>query len=155
MKKLMTICFLTREVNGKTLVCLAEKKRGFREGKINGYGGKLKKGESPQECIIRETKEEAGVLLTSPTSRGKIVFNDPGIAHECHIYIAQKWRGSIKETEEMKPDWYPINKIPFKKMGEADSIWIPPVLKGKKVKAAFYYDQNNFMYKIDLKFLGE
>lgn len=150
MKKVMTICFLVKGDGKSKLVCLAEKKRGFRVGKINGFGGKIENGETLEECALRETREESGVIPKSIAKYAEIYFYDPGLTHECHVYVITDWEGDPAETEEMLPAWYPVEQIPFERMGQADPLWIPPVLQGHKVVANFHYDENNTMYKTEV-----
>ena len=57
-------------------VLLIRKKRGHGAGKLNGPGGKLDAGETPVECVIRETEEEVGIRLTSPQLLGRFRFVD-------------------------------------------------------------------------------
>jgi len=140
----MTICFLIKE--GK-YVCLAEKKRGFRQGKINGYGGKVEPGETVDEAAVREVLEESGLLNVQIIKKGIVNFVDPEVTHICHIYIAQNWEGEVQETDEMKPEWYEIDKIPFDRMGPADKTWVPHVLQGHNIQANFYYDKDNTITK--------
>jgi len=152
----MTICFLLRTAeDGSRLVCLAKKKRGFREGKINGYGGKLEAEETLLECALRETQEEAGIKPINLDKVAEVFFHDPGLTHECHVFVCNQWEGEPTETEEMLPDWYPVEEIPFERMGQADSLWIPPVLRGRRVRASFYYTEENEMFDPSVEPLGE
>lgn len=147
MIKVMTICFLIKGEGQSKTVCLAEKKRGYRVGKINGYGGKQEEGETLEECAIRETIEESGVIPKSIQKHAEIRFYDPELTHECHVYVINEWEGEVVETEEMRPEWHAINAIPFDRMGQADPLWIPQVLQGKRVKAEFFYDAENIMHE--------
>ena len=54
-----TLCLLKKDNS----ILLAMKKRGFGSGKYNGIGGKIEKGETPDEAMIRETKEEIKVAF--------------------------------------------------------------------------------------------
>jgi len=152
----MTICFLTKiDRWGIRWVCLAEKKRGFRAGKVSGYGGKLEDNESLEECAIRETREEAGVAIRSLRKVAEVAFCDPGIVHECHVYLTEEWEGCPTETEEMLPHWYRLDALPFHEMGQADPLWVPFVLNGERLRASFCYDENNRMFEKAIIFLGE
>ena len=70
---LTTICYI--EKDGKTLMLYRNKKKNdVHEGKYVGIGGKFELGETPEECIIREIKEETGLtclLYTSPSPRDR------------------------------------------------------------------------------------
>lgn len=152
--KKMTICFLVKQDSeGNALVCLAKKKRGYRVGKINGYGGKQELGETLEETAYRELIEESGVKKAKLNKVAKIDFCDPDLTHECHVYLSNSWEGAPVETEEMTPEWHPITKIPFDRMGAADPHWIPHVLEGKLVHAVFHYNDANIMTKVDVRIL--
>lgn len=154
MKKIMTICFLLKkDSDGVQWVCLAEKKRGFRMGKLNGYGGKLEPGETPLDAAVRETQEESLVEVASADliKVGKITYYDNGPIYECHIFLTFKWRSEPIETEEMNPSWYPVTNIPFDRMGKTDHMWIPQVLTNNYVEAAFNFDKTNKLSSYEIK----
>ena len=76
MRKILTLCI----VHQHTKVLLGMKKRGFGAGRWNGFGGKLEEGESIEESIKREIKEEAGIDINDLNKIGIIEFefeNDP------------------------------------------------------------------------------
>jgi 8-oxo-dGTP pyrophosphatase MutT (NUDIX family) len=135
-----TLCFLIKDRH----VSLGMKKRGFGSGKWNGFGGKLKDGEDAKVAATREIKEEAGVdiMLDDLKEAGTLEFhfqNNPGWDNLCHIFIAAKWSGDPSESEEMRPQWYAISKLPFESMWVDDPHWVPLVLAGKKIKGRFLF----------------
>ena len=137
-----TLCFLRKG----NKILLAEKQRGFGQGKLNGVGGKLEKGETPEQAMIRETKEEIFVTPTKFDKVGEIEFDEfyKGAKTKLlmHIYFIYKWSGEPKESEEMKPSWFDVDKIPYNRMFPDDPHWLPIVLKGEKIKAYFDFDEN-------------
>lgn len=155
MKRLMTICFLVRTAeDGTKLVCLAEKRRGFRQGKINGYGGKVEEGETIEACAIRETTDESSVTPMQIRKVAEVRYHDPGLTHECHVFICDQWEGEPKHTEEMvSPTWYRPDEIPFERMDQADPLWILPVLRGERIRANFFYDENDRMFNSTIQAL--
>ncbi|MDP2874377.1 MAG: 8-oxo-dGTP diphosphatase [bacterium] len=144
----MTICFLVRSAeDGTKLVCLAEKRRGFRQGKLNGYGGKLEEGETIEACALRETTDESGISPLQIRKVGEVYFHDPDLIHECHVFVCEQWEGEPVDTDEMVlPHWYRLEEIPFERMGQADPLWIPRVLNGERIRAKFYFDEDNRMF---------
>ena len=146
-----TLCLLKQDNN----ILLAVKKRGFGEGKYNGVGGKLEKGETPEEAMIRECREEVGVIPTNYEKVGYILFDEffKGQPEQVafHLYIATEWEGTISESDEMKPEWFTINQIPYDKMFPDDKYWLPLILEGKKINAYFKFDEdwNIISSKID------
>ncbi len=68
-----TLCYV--RTGGRTLMLHRNKKAGdIHRGKYNGLGGKLETGESPEECVKREVREESGLTLRDPRLRGVLTF---------------------------------------------------------------------------------
>ena len=136
-----TLCLLKKE----NKILLAMKKRGFGEGKYNGVGGKIEKGETPEEAMIRETKEEIAVVPTKFEKVGFIDFDEyyKGKKQRVsfNLYFVKEWTGEPTESEEMKPKWFDIRNIPYDKMFPDDKYWLPLILEGKKIKAYFDFDE--------------
>lgn len=149
----VTLCYLINRESSK--VILALKKRGFGVGKLNGVGGKLKEGESIEEAMLRETKEEINVELTSYRKVATINFYfggtkpNPDFNQRVHVYIGDEWNGTPSESEEMKPEWFDTDSIPLDMMWDDDKYWLPYVLKGKTVDASFLFGDSNKV--IDMK----
>lgn len=135
--KKYTNCFLVRD----NKICLAMKKRGFGVGLWNGSGGKIYEGESPEMTNKREVSEELGVDLIDFEKVGEITWflKKEEKTVICYVFLATKWIGQPKETEEMKPEWFDLEKIPYSKMWDSDILWLPLIVSGKKIKALFSY----------------
>src|SRR3989338_581816 len=138
-----TLCFLVKE----NKVLLAMKKRGFGAGKWNGVGGKVSDNEEIKDATVREANEEIGVSINPADlkSRGSIKFSfdgKPDWNQEVHIFITEKWEGEPAESEEMKPQWYDNDNLPFEDMWLDDPYWMPKVLAGKKVEGEFFFNNN-------------
>ena len=116
-------------------VLLGLKKRGFGQGKLNGFGGKLEKGESLEESAVRELREECG--LTADAShlnwRGCLtyLYDTKPKAMEVNVFDLQVWKGEPEETEEMKPAWYAHEDIPLDNMWADDAYWLLQYLDGQ------------------------
>src|SRR3989338_3154367 len=148
-----TLSFLIKD-NG---VCLAMKKRGFGVGKGNGVGGKGADGETVVAAASRETEEEIGVRVLPEELEPKAVlrfyFNEkPEWNQEVHVFVAHRWDGEPQETEEMRPQWYRHDALPFSEMWIDDPHWLPNVLAGKKLEADFYFNNDGAeLDKIDVR----
>jgi len=148
--KTTTLCFLIKENSGNTEVCLAKKKRGGAKGKWNGFGGKVGdkvKGETIREGLIREGKEEFGIEVENPTkiAEVKFTFDDSKNAFDnyCHVFLSTEWKGDPTESEEMAPDWFALEKIPWNKMWESDVVYLKPLLtENKFLKAEIVFINN-------------
>ena len=123
------------------------KKRGHGVGMWNGTGGKPLENESLDATAKRETLEEIGVTLTNLKRVAKIEFKDlpSGSSHFATAYISTEWVGEPIETEEMRPEWFEADKLPFDQMWSADKIWIPEILAGKRIKAVFAYSEGDIL----------
>jgi len=147
-----TVVFLVKE--GKVL--LGQRQRSSLGHLLwAGIGGKVEKGESIKEAAIREVKEEVGVDIQEENLKemGEVFFefpNKPKWSQKVAIFIAKRWQGEPKESEEIKPAWFPIDNMPFEYMWPDAQFWIPLVLKNKTIKAHFVYDDSN----VNLKKLG-
>ena len=143
MKQIQTTLLILRK---EKQILLAMKKRGFGEGKFNGVGGKIHPNETPEEAMIRETEEEIFITPTEYEKVGVMEFMETykGVRENLvfHLFVATKWTGEPKESDEMKPEWFDIDKIPYDKMFEDDRYWLPLVLEGKKVNGFFEFDDN-------------
>ncbi len=136
-----TNCFLLR-ADGKVL--LSMKKRGFGVGNWNGSGGKVQEGESVEEAAVREVSEEIGVTLATKDLEKVYELNyiktdDPQWGMFVHGFIVRTWSGEPTESEEMKPAWFDLDKIPYDKTWADTRHWLLKVLAGEKVKGDFIY----------------
>lgn len=131
--------------NGKIL--LGMKKRGFGKGKWNGFGGKVEvdKGETIEEAMIREYLEECRVEIKRYEKVGVIdfIFKDNPEILRVHIFKVLEYSGEPSETEEMKPQWFNLDEIPYDEMWQDDKIWMPMFLSGKKFHGWAYFDNSD------------
>ncbi len=141
MKKILTLCLICQD----SKILLGMKKRGFGEGRWNGFGGKVEEKESIEQAAKREIKEESGIEVQNLNKVGVLDFQfrgDPEVL-EVHIFKSDDFLGEPKETEEMKPQWFYSDQIPFGKMWPDDIYWFPLFFKGKKFKGRFLFDEND------------
>jgi len=140
MKKLkLTLCIIHQHPK----ILLGMKKRGFGAGRWNGFGGKIEGDETIEESVKRELKEEAGIDALEMNKVGILDFefeNNPEV-REVHVFSVLKFKGEPQESEEMKPQWFYMDEIPFHQMWSSDLHWFPLFLKGKKFKGKFVFDR--------------
>jgi 8-oxo-dGTP pyrophosphatase MutT (NUDIX family) len=134
------------------------KKRGFGQGLWNGVGGKANPGEAIEDTAKRECQEE---IIATPKNLTKIAvlnfYSPPEKAQDNqqgHVFITRQWVGEPTETEEMRPQWFPINDIPFQLMWPGDKYWLPLVLKSKKFEADFFFDNNDQLINHEIRYLN-
>lgn len=121
---------------------LGMKKRGFAEGRWNGFGGKLLPGESKEAAAKRETEEECGITITNMVVVGVMDFEyqSKDKVMEVSIFKINSFTGEPRESEEMKPQWFDVDKLPYNQMWPDDQYWLPYFLRGEKFKGNFIYD---------------
>ena len=131
------LTFIRRD--GQLLLIL--KKRGLGNGKFNAPGGRLERGETPEQAAARETREETGLTPTGlcPAGRLDFAFTD-GYSLRCHVFTASGCTGILTETDEASPFWCSEADIPYGKMWSDDRLWIPLMLDGTPFHAAFIFD---------------
>ena len=157
------MCLLIKEnQEGKELL-LAMKKRGFGIGKWNGVGGKLdpEKGDKNiLDVAIREAREELGVKIKDPEKVALLSFYFPYVPdkewdQDVHVFLVKEWEGEPAETEEMAPEWFKEEDIPFDNMWSDDKLWLPQVLNGKKLKAEFFFKEGEIIDTHRMEFFEE
>ncbi len=120
--------------------------RGISKGKWNGPGGKFEKGETPEQCAIRETYEETGITMRSPFFHGKLYFFMEGrrkLAIEGYLFSTRRFYGRVRPSEEGEVKWFGVNSLPSSRMWDDDKYWFDLMLKRKKFDAYIYYDKKN------------
>ena len=129
-------------------VLLIVKKRGLGAGKINAPGGRIQPGETPLHAAVRETDEEVGLtpLHLHPNGILRFAFTN-GYNLQCHVFTAPSYIGKLKETDEATPFWCKERDIPYPRMWKDDCYWLPKVLKGQTVDAAFIFDDDVMLWR--------
>ena len=148
MKKILTLCVIHKHPK----ILLGMKKRGFGAGRWNGFGGKLNTEETIEDAARREIKEEAGIEMNELDKVGIIDFEFKGNPEllEVHIFKGGEFSGQPVESEEMKPQWFDIDKIPFNEMWPDDIYWMPLFLSGKKFKGKFLFGKSDVILEKEL-----
>ncbi len=113
-------------------VLLIEKKRGLGAGKINGPGGRVDPGESPQAAAVREFEEELRSRPTDVTKHGEVWFHVlGGPAIRIHVFRGADVTVEPRETAEAVPLWAPVDAVPYDRMWEDDRHWFPLLVAGR------------------------
>lgn len=135
-----TLCYV--QSNGKTLMLHRTKKdKDIHEGKWNGLGGKMEPGETPEECVIREVKEESGLRLKNPGLRGILTF--PGFDGEndwvVFLFVANDFSGKTVESDEGSLGWIPNKDLTALPLWEGDKYFLEWLEQKRFFSAKFVY----------------
>ncbi len=123
--KLTTLCYIEKD-DEYLMIHRIKKKHDVNKDKWIGIGGKFERGESPEDCILRETKEETGLTLTSYRLRGVLtfVYNDDDAEMEyIFLYTADGFTGELADCNEGTLEWVPKTEINSLNLWEGDRIF--------------------------------
>lgn len=119
-----TLCHI--EKDGKYLMLHRIKKENdLNRDKWVGIGGKFEDKESPEECALRETLEETGLMLNSYKYCGIVTFvSDKWETEYMHIFHSDDFSGELKECDEGELCWVEISEIYNLPIWEGDKIFL-------------------------------
>lgn len=139
--KRSTLCYM--EKDGCYLMLLRNKKKAdVNAGKWIGVGGKFEEGETPEECLLREVREETGVSLRKYALVGVIGFRLEGTEDEdMYLYRATAWDGDVNmDCSEGTLKWIPKDEIMDLELWEGDRLFLERMLRGnEKVSMDLFY----------------
>lgn len=123
MASLSTLCYL--EQNGKYLMLhRTRKEKDVNKDKWIGVGGHFEKEESPEECLVREVREETGYTLTSYRFRGLVTFvSGDGITEYMSLFTADGFTGQETACDEGELQWVDKKDISGLNLWEGDRIF--------------------------------
>ncbi len=120
-----TLCYITR---GDEVLMLhrVKKENDINKDKWIGIGGKFEAEESPDECLLREAKEETGLTLTSWRCRGVVTFLNDGFCEGEYMYLftADAFTGAITTCDEGELQWVKRDFIRQLPLWEGDHIFL-------------------------------
>lgn len=148
---LSTLCYI--EKDGKYLMLhRTKKKKDINKDKWLGIGGKFEEEESPEECIIREVKEETGLTLKEYQLRGIVTYvSNKWETEYMYVFTATKFEGNLIECDEGDLKWIEKEKIHTLPTWEGDYIFVDKLQKDNRFfSGKFEYDGEKLI-KYDLK----
>ena len=119
-----TLCYL--EQDGQYLMLHRVKKsHDVNHGKWIGVGGKFEFQESPEDCLLREVREETGLTLKRWRYRGIVtfVYNDDE-AEYMHLFTADGWTGTLRDCAEGELRWVPRDEVGKLNLWQGDRIFL-------------------------------
>ena len=119
-----TLCYLER---GRDYLMLHRVKKALDENKDKwvGIGGKFQEGESPEDCLLREVREETGLTLTRWRYRGIVTFvSDEWGTEYMHLFHSTDFTGTVKDCDEGVLEWIDREKLLSRPIWEGDRIFL-------------------------------
>lgn len=127
---LTTLCYIRRG-DDVLMIHRVSKARDINKGKWIGVGGHFERRESPEDCLLREVREETGLVLTSYALRGVVTFlSDDDEAEYMFVYTADAFTGELTPCNEGTLEW--VRKEDFKRLEhwEGDLIFLDLIERG-------------------------
>ena len=119
-----TLCYIERG-DAWLLLHRVKKENDVNRDKWIGLGGKFEDGESPEECMLREVREETGLTLTSYRFRGIVTFvSDRWETEYMHLFTADGFTGELRECDEGTLEWIKKSDFAALPQWEGDRIFM-------------------------------
>ena len=124
---LTTLCYIEKD-DKYLMLHRVKKENDLNKDKWIGVGGKFEANETPEECLLREVKEETGLTLTSYQFRGIITFiSDEWGCEYMHLFTADGYEGELmgkNDCDEGELVWVPKNEIKNLQLWEGDKVFL-------------------------------
>ena len=119
-----TLCYIRRG-NDYLMLHRIKKENDANKDKWIGIGGKFEDKESPEDCVLREVREETGLTLTDYRYRGIVTFvSDRWPTEYMHLFTADGYTGTLKECDEGVLEWLPREQLTQIPHWEGDAIFL-------------------------------
>ena len=144
--KLATLCYVRS--GGKTLMVHRIKKANdMHQGRWNGLGGKLEPGETPEECAVREIREESGLVARNLLLKGFLTF--PGFSNDedwyAFVFVVNDFEGELIDSPEGVLQWVDDEELTKLFLWEGDYLFLPWLDQKGFFSAKFVYRENKLV----------
>ncbi len=144
--KLATLCYV-RDSSKTLMIHRIKKANDMHMGKWNGLGGKLEPGETPEECAIREIREESGLHVGNLILKGFLTF--PSFANNedwyAFVYLVRDFSGELIDSKEGILRWIPNEELLDLNLWEGDRIFLPWLECAGLFSAKFIYNDGQLV----------
>lgn len=119
-----TLCYIIKD-NKCLMLHRTKKENDQSHDKWLGIGGKFEDKESPEDCALREIKEETGLMVTEYRYRGIVTFiSDVWETEYMHLFTVTGFRGEVSECDEGDLEWIDVGRLLELPMWEGDRIFL-------------------------------
>ena len=139
-----TLCYLENDKDEYLMLHRVKKKNDVNHDKWIGVGGKFEADESPEECLLREVREETGLTLTGYRFRAVITFVAEGHETEYIYLYTDRWTGEMIECNEGDLEWVPKAEV-------CDL----PIWEGDKIFFRLIEDPNSPVFSLKMSYRGD
>lgn len=120
-----TLCYIQNDKGQTLLLHRVKKENDLNKDKWIGVGGKFEDKESPEDCLLREVKEETGLTLTNYRYRGIVTFvSDMWETEYMHLFTADKFTGDVIACDEGTLEWVNNDLLYSLPTWEGDRIFL-------------------------------
>ena len=125
-----TLCYLERE-DAYLMLHRIKKQDDYNHDKWVGVGGKFERFESPEDCLVREVREETGLTMQAPAYRGIVDFYcTPWPAERMHLYTCTDFTGTLTDCNEGTLEWVPKPEVENLPIWQGDKIFLRLLAEG-------------------------
>jgi len=149
--KLATLCYVQdKKTNSTLMLHRVKKENDYHHGKWNGLGGKFEPGESPEECAVREIKEESGLNVKSIKMKGFITFPIFDGIEDWHVFVfvIDDFDGELIDSNEGHLGWIPNGELININLWGGDKYFIPWLFEDNFFSAKFIYENGKYLSHI-------
>ena len=123
--QMTTLCYIEKD-RCYLMLHRTKKEKDINKGKWIGVGGHAYDGETPEECLLREVKEETGLTLKRFRARGLLTFIWGNMTEFIHLYTADEWTGEMVQGDACREgvlEWVPKERVEQLPIWEGDKIF--------------------------------
>lgn len=129
---LTTLCYIENE-DKYLMLHRIKKEKDVNKDKWIGVGGHFEQDETPEECLLREVKEETGLTLTSWKFHGLVTFiSDQWHTEYMCLYTADGYEGELLDCDEGTLEWVEKSKLSELNLWEGDKIFFRLIEEGRE-----------------------
>ena len=136
---LSTLCHIIKD-DCYLMMHRVKKENDINKDKWIGVGGKFEYGESPEECLLREVKEETGLTLLNYKFRGIVTFcYGEDVVEYMHLFDADEFEGELTDCDEGELVWVPIKEVCDLPIWEGDKIFFKLLAENADFFSGYFY----------------